>query len=296
MRNIAPKDAAELDAVETREWLDSLDYVLQSGGPVKVARLLRELTPARDRERRQAAVHRQHALHQHDPRRRAGADAGQPRYRAPHQEPRPLECARRWSCGPTRPKRGSAGTSRPMPRRRRSTKSASTTSSAGTTAPTRDVIFFQGHAAPGIYARAYLEGRLDETHLENFRRELKPGGGLSSYPHPWLMPDFWEYPDRVDGPRPDHGDLPGALHALPRGPRAEADVGREGLGVSRRRRDRRARSARRHHAAGAREARQPRSSSSTATCSGSTARSAATARSSRSSKRRSAAPAGTSSR
>ncbi|MGH8686965.1 MAG: pyruvate dehydrogenase (acetyl-transferring), homodimeric type, partial [Burkholderiales bacterium] len=57
-----------------------------------------------------------------------------------------------------------------------------------------DIIFFQGHGSPGIYARAYLEGRIDETHLENFRRESKPGGGLSSYPHPWLMPNFWEYP------------------------------------------------------------------------------------------------------
>jgi pyruvate dehydrogenase E1 component len=57
-----------------------------------------------------------------------------------------------------------------------------------------DVIFFQGHAAPGVYARAFLEGRIDETHLENFRRETKPEGGLSSYPHPWLMPNFWEYP------------------------------------------------------------------------------------------------------
>ena len=101
------------------------------------------------------------------------------------------------------------------------------------------------------------KGGIDETHLENFRRELKPGGGLSSYPHPWLMPDFWEYPDRLDGPRPDHGDLPGALHPLPRGSRPEAEVEREGLGVPRRRRDRRARSARRDHAAGAREARQP---------------------------------------
>src|ERR1700736_134856 len=57
-----------------------------------------------------------------------------------------------------------------------------------------DTIYFQGHAAPGIYARAFLEGRLSAQKLENFRRELKPGGGLSSYPHPWLMPDFWEYP------------------------------------------------------------------------------------------------------
>jgi pyruvate dehydrogenase E1 component len=57
-----------------------------------------------------------------------------------------------------------------------------------------DTVYFQGHAAPGVYARAFLEGRISVEQLENFRRELKPGGGLSSYPHPWLMPDFWEYP------------------------------------------------------------------------------------------------------
>src|SRR5207249_9042665 len=58
----------------------------------------------------------------------------------------------------------------------------------------RDIVYFQGHAAPGMYARAYLEGRIPRQKLENFRRELKPGRGLSSYPHPWLMPDFWEFP------------------------------------------------------------------------------------------------------
>ena len=57
-----------------------------------------------------------------------------------------------------------------------------------------DQVYFQGHAAPGIYARAFLEGRLDVEHLQNFRRELTPPGGLSSYPHPWLMPGFWEFP------------------------------------------------------------------------------------------------------
>ncbi|MBD3256851.1 pyruvate dehydrogenase (acetyl-transferring), homodimeric type, partial [candidate division GN15 bacterium] len=57
-----------------------------------------------------------------------------------------------------------------------------------------DIIYFQGHAAPGVYARAFLEGRISDKHLENFRRELKPEGGLSSYPHPWLMPDFWQFP------------------------------------------------------------------------------------------------------
>ena len=57
-----------------------------------------------------------------------------------------------------------------------------------------DQIYFQGHGAPGVYSRAFLIGRLPVQKLENFRRELKPGGGLSSYPHPWLMPDFWEFP------------------------------------------------------------------------------------------------------
>ena len=57
-----------------------------------------------------------------------------------------------------------------------------------------DQVYFPGHASPGIYSRAFLEGRLTEKNLENFRRELAPGGGLSSYPHPWLMPEFWEFP------------------------------------------------------------------------------------------------------
>ena len=57
-----------------------------------------------------------------------------------------------------------------------------------------DFVYFQGHASPGEYARAYLEGRLNEKHLENFRHELREHPGLSSYPHPWLMPDFWQFP------------------------------------------------------------------------------------------------------
>ncbi|HYN76417.1 MAG TPA: pyruvate dehydrogenase (acetyl-transferring), homodimeric type [Lamprocystis sp. (in: g-proteobacteria)] len=56
-----------------------------------------------------------------------------------------------------------------------------------------DLLFIQGHSAPGIYARAYLEGRISEEQLLNFRQEVD-GGGLSSYPHPWLMPDFWQFP------------------------------------------------------------------------------------------------------
>jgi pyruvate dehydrogenase E1 component len=59
---------------------------------------------------------------------------------------------------------------------------------------TGDSVYFQGHAAPGVYARAFLEGRITEKHLHNFRQELAEGGGLSSYPHPYLMPDFWQFP------------------------------------------------------------------------------------------------------
>jgi pyruvate dehydrogenase E1 component len=57
-----------------------------------------------------------------------------------------------------------------------------------------DLIYYQGHASPGMYARAFLEGRLTEQQLVNFRHELRDTPGLSSYPHPWLMPDFWQFP------------------------------------------------------------------------------------------------------
>ena len=56
-----------------------------------------------------------------------------------------------------------------------------------------DLIYFQGHSAPGIYARAFLEGRITEDQLHKFRQEVN-GGGLPSYPHPWLLPDFWQFP------------------------------------------------------------------------------------------------------
>jgi len=57
-----------------------------------------------------------------------------------------------------------------------------------------DIIYFQGHSSPGIYARSFLEGRLTETDLHNFRKELTPEGGLTSYPHPRLMPNYWQFP------------------------------------------------------------------------------------------------------
>jgi pyruvate dehydrogenase E1 component len=194
LRNIAPKDNTELDAVETREWLDSLDYVLQSGGPAKVARLLRQLT-------RHAADNGVHLpFTANTPYiNTIPADAQQLMPGNPDVERR-IKSLVRWNAlamvvRANKAEEGIGG-------------HISTYASAATLYEVAfnhffrghsadgsgDIIFFQGHASPGIYARAYLEGRIDETHLENFRRELRPPGGLSSYPHPWLMPDFWEFP------------------------------------------------------------------------------------------------------
>jgi pyruvate dehydrogenase E1 component len=194
LRNIAPKDAAELDAVETREWLDSLDYVLQSGGPAKVARLLRQLTL----HAAENGVHLPFTANTPYIN-TITADAQQLMPGNPDVERR-IKSLVRWNAlamvvRANKAEEGIGG-------------HISTYASAATLYEVAfnhffrghsadgsgDIIFFQGHASPGIYARAYLEGRIDETHLENFRRELRPAGGLSSYPHPWLMPDFWEFP------------------------------------------------------------------------------------------------------
>ena len=94
---------------------------------------------------------------------------------------------------------------------------------------------------PGIYARAFLEGRLTEDQLDHFRRETVPGEGLRSYPHPRLMPDFWEFPTVSMGIGPDQRGLPGPVQPLPPEPRPAGHVRVARLGVPRRRRDRRAR-------------------------------------------------------
>ena len=73
-----------------------------------------------------------------------------------------------------------------------------------------DMVYIQGHSSPGIYARAYLEGRLSEEQLKHFRQEVE-GPGLSSYPHPWLMPGFLAIPHCIHGPRSYDGDLPGPV-------------------------------------------------------------------------------------
>ncbi len=121
-----------------------------------------------------------------------------------------------------------------------------------------DHVYFQGHAAPGIYARAFLEGRLTDDDLDHFRREIgRDGKGLSSYPHPRLMPDFWEFPTVSMGLGPINVDLPRPLQPLPPEPPARRHQPEPGVVLPRRRRVRRARDARRPLAGRPREARQP---------------------------------------
>jgi pyruvate dehydrogenase E1 component len=194
MKNLAPPDAAALEAIETREWLDSLDYVLKQGDKGRVIRLLEAL---RARARLSGA--------------RVPFAPTTPYINtiSPHEQvPMPgdntlerrTKSLIRWNALAmvVRANRESDGIGGHI-----STYASAATlyevgfnhffrgKDAGASA---DVIFYQGHASPGIYARAFLEGRLTEAHLRDFRHELRPSGGVSSYPHPWLMPDFWEFP------------------------------------------------------------------------------------------------------
>src|SRR4026209_120791 len=194
MRNTAPKDAAELEALETREWLESLDDVLKSGGPARVSRLLRELGDYA----RQNGVKQPFTANTPDintiPTRE------QPPFPGSQEIERRIKSLVRWNAlamvvKANKLEDGIGGHISTF-------ASAATLYEVGFNHFFRgkgdrndgDVIYFQGHAAPGIYARAFIEGRLSSDELANFRRELADGGGLSSYPHPWLMPDFWELP------------------------------------------------------------------------------------------------------
>jgi pyruvate dehydrogenase E1 component len=180
--------------IELREWLDSLDFVLQERGRERAAQILQRL--------------REHAseagvtlpFSANTPYINTIPAEDQPPYPGNQEIERRIKSFARWNAlamvvRANRLEHGIGG-------------HISTYGSAATLYEVAfnhffrargensegDIIFFQGHASPGIYARAFLEGRISVDQLENFRRELKPGGGLSSYPHPWLMPDFWEFP------------------------------------------------------------------------------------------------------
>jgi pyruvate dehydrogenase E1 component len=194
MRNTAPRDASELEAIEQREWLESLDYVIQQGDRPRVQRLLATL---RHRARMSGVALPFTAV-------TAYVNTLRPEDETPipgsQEIERRIKSLVRWNALAmvVRANRLSDGIGGHIS----TYASAATLYEIGFNHFFRgkanlgegDLIYFQGHASPGIYARAFLEGRFPVERLHNFRQELAPGGGLSSYPHPWLMPDFWEFP------------------------------------------------------------------------------------------------------
>ena len=196
MKNIAPTDAAHLETIETREWLESLDYVLRTGDKGRVDAAARRA--ARPRARRPASGCRSTAT---TPYINTISPDEQVPYPGDREIERRIKSLVRWNA------HGDGRSRQPRVRRHRrphldlrvvgdalrgGVQPLLPRQGRGRTTPTSST--YQGHASPGIYARAFLEGRLTEQHLRNFRHELRPDGGLSSYPHPWLMPEFWEYP------------------------------------------------------------------------------------------------------
>ena len=194
MRNLAPQDNTELEAIEQREWRESLDYVIQQGDRDRVQRLLSSL---RDHARANGVSLPFTAVTPYVNTIRTEEQTPLP---GSQEIERRIKSLVRWNAMAmvVRGNRASDGIGGHIS----TYASAATLYEIGFNHFFRgkskdggcDLVYFQGHASPGIYARAYLEGRLPVEKLHNFRRELAAGGGLSSYPHPWLMPDFWEFP------------------------------------------------------------------------------------------------------
>ena len=193
---LEPSEAEiDIDAAETEEWLSSLDYVLKSKGPDRVRFLIEQL---RDRAAKEGI---QSPDDTNTPYINTIPKKDQPAFPGNRDIERRIKSIVRWNAMAmvVRANKRPGGVGGHI-----STFASSATlyeiafnhffKGRGEDGYSGDSIYFQGHASPGMYSRAFLEGRLTEENLENFRRELSPGGGLSSYPHPWLMPGFWEYP------------------------------------------------------------------------------------------------------
>jgi len=186
--------STEVEDIEISEWLDSLEYVLQNGSLEQAHRILSRLQIRAQK----AGVALPFTVN--TPYVNTIPKADQPPYPGDRDIERRIKSIIRWNAMAmvVRGNKAEAGIGGHI----------STYASAATLwevgfnhffrARTKDFcgdfVYFQGHASPGAYARAFVEGRLTEKNLENFRRELQEGGGLSSYPHPWLMPDFWQFP------------------------------------------------------------------------------------------------------
>ncbi len=184
----------EIDEIENREWRESLEYVIQSRGPERVKELLRQLQ-----------IHLQEKgvefpFSANTPYINTIPRSKQVPFPGDRNIERRIKSLIRWNAMAmvVRANRADSAIGGHI----------STYASAATLLEigfnhffrgqedghSGDQIYFQGHSAPGIYARAFLEGRITAEQLENFRRETEKSKGLSSYPHPWLMQDFWEFP------------------------------------------------------------------------------------------------------
>ena len=183
----------DLDPTETKEWLESIDSVLGTQGPERAHFLLSQMI---DFARRSGAYlpYAPNTAYLN-----TISTGRQPEYPGDRSIERRIEAYIRWN----------AMAMVVQANRQNSEYGGHISSYASSAtlyevgfnhfwrAPTEthggDMVFMQGHSSPGIYSRAYLEGRFAEEHLNRFRQEVG-GGGLSSYPHPWLMPDFWQFP------------------------------------------------------------------------------------------------------
>ncbi len=182
------------DPAETKEWLESLSYVLASKGPERVQYLLSQLSEAAYR----GGVELPFTAN--TPYINTIPPNKQPIYPGNREIERRIKSIIRWNAMAmvVRANRENPGIGGHIS----TYASAATLLEVGFNHFFRgksedysgDQIYFQGHASPGVYARAFLEGRLSEEQLQHFRQEISYRGGLSSYPHPWLMPHFWEFP------------------------------------------------------------------------------------------------------
>ncbi len=190
-----PPKLTDIDPVETQEWLESIDSVLKTHGPLRAHFLLDRLI---DYSRRSGAYLPFKANTAYV---NSILPGREPVYPGNRELEKRIESYIRWNA-----------LAMVVAANRKSSEYGGHLASYASSATLYevgfnhfwraasdehpgDLVFFQGHSSPGIYARAYLEGRLTENQLHHFRQEAGgPGQGLSSYPHPWLMPQFWQFP------------------------------------------------------------------------------------------------------
>ena len=228
----------DIDPEETQEWLSSFDAMLEAGGSQRARYLmLRMLDRAKEQHIALPALTTTDYINTIPTESEPffpGDEAIERRYRGLD----PVERRDAWCTARSGRASASAATSPPTPPRPACTRSASTTSGGARTHPGGgDQVFFQGHASPGMYARAFLEGRLSEHDLDGFRQEKShAGGGIPSYPHPRLMPDFWEFPTVSMGLGPMNAIQQARVNRLPAPPRHQGHLRPARLGVPGRRR------------------------------------------------------------